>query len=128
MTGESVFGELKGGTLVNVSCNLAARLFDPTCVVLASFGSAVPFEIAVGVNGIVWVRASSCEFFGGPGCCVSLSNLPPHPTSSNAAMHTAAINSAILRSEGLNDEKCRLLVREIIDALQRNQALATGTE
>ena len=61
MTGESVFGELKGGTVLQVSCNLAQRLFNPGCAVLSSFGAAVPFEIAVGLNGMVWLRAGSRE-------------------------------------------------------------------
>ena len=67
MTGESIFGELRGGTVLRVSCNLAFRLFNPACAVLASFGAAVPFEVAVGLNGIVWVRASSRECSNGQG-------------------------------------------------------------
>ena len=62
MTGESIFGELRGGTVLHVSCNLAARLFNPSCAVLSSFGAAVPFEVAVGLNGLVWLRASSREY------------------------------------------------------------------
>lgn len=65
MTGESIFGELRGGTVLRVSCNLAARLFNPACAVLSSFGAAVPFEVAVGLNGFVWLRASSRAYAKG---------------------------------------------------------------
>jgi exosome complex component RRP40 len=59
MTGESIFGELSGGTILSVSCNHAERLFNPSCAVLSSFGTSVPFEVAVGLNGSIWLRAKT---------------------------------------------------------------------
>lgn len=59
MTGQSVYGELKGGTVIHVSTGLARRLLDPECAILTALGAGVPFEIAVGVNGTVWVQAAS---------------------------------------------------------------------
>lgn len=59
MTGQSVLGELRGGTLVRVPLAVARRLLDPDCVLLNALGEAVPFEVVVGVNGVVYVRAHS---------------------------------------------------------------------
>ena len=59
MTGQSVFGELKDGTVITVSLALARRLLKPDCAVLSALGQAWPFEIAVGLNGLVWLRAAS---------------------------------------------------------------------
>jgi exosome complex component RRP40 len=57
MTGQSLFGELKGGVLAHVSTGFARRLLDPSCALLATLGQSVPFEVAVGLNGLVWVAA-----------------------------------------------------------------------
>ena len=61
MTGESVFGRLAGGHVVSVSLGHARRLLDAQCAVLAAAGAAIPFEVAVGVNGMVWVQAAAGE-------------------------------------------------------------------
>ena len=61
MTGQSVFGELKGGTLLRVPTGHARRLLDPRAAVLTALGAALPFEVAVGVNGTVWVQAAKGE-------------------------------------------------------------------
>jgi exosome complex RNA-binding protein Rrp4 len=61
VTGQSVFGELKGGQLLEVSLAHARRLLAPECAVLAAFGAAVPFEVAVGVNGVLWLQAATGE-------------------------------------------------------------------
>jgi len=59
MTGEALYGELKGGALVAVSSLAARRLLDPRAAVLTALGGALPFEAAVGVNGLVWVQAAT---------------------------------------------------------------------
>lgn len=59
MTGEALFGELNGGTIVEVSPSYARRLLAPDHPLLEALGRTVPFEIAVGVNGVVWLRTAS---------------------------------------------------------------------
>lgn len=59
MTGESVFGELKGGNVVNCSHGLALQLVDSASAVLTALGEAIPFEMAVGANGCVWANAGN---------------------------------------------------------------------
>jgi exosome complex component RRP40 len=87
MTGQSVYGELKGGTLVRVSTGLARRLVDPSAAVLTALGGGLPFEVAVGVNGLVWVQAASgacaCGWAGGwlggeTACSVRVAGCPLH--------------------------------------------------
>ncbi len=83
-TGESIFGELRGGTLVRVSTALARRLLQPGCALLAGLGSGIPFELAVGLNGLVWVNAG-------------------------APQHVIAVANAIERAEFLDEEQCAAL-------------------
>lgn len=51
------FGGLTGGFVVRTSVGLARSLLAKDCVVLKALGKGVAFEIAVGMNGRVWVRA-----------------------------------------------------------------------
>lgn len=59
VTGESVFGPLKGGTSFNVPLAFAKKLRRSDCHVLRCLGRSVAFEIATGVNGHVWVDAET---------------------------------------------------------------------
>lgn len=53
------FGELTGGHVVRCSLGLARSLLDPRCAVLACLGELLPYEVAVGMNGRVWVKAGT---------------------------------------------------------------------
>eukprot|EP00879_Flechtneria_rotunda_P032228 GHRR01035400.1.p1 GENE.GHRR01035400.1~~GHRR01035400.1.p1 ORF type:complete len:102 (+),score=15.80 GHRR01035400.1:187-492(+) len=56
----SGFGGLKGGTLVECSPSQARALMGrPPPPLLAVLGAKFQFEMAVGVNGRVWVSADS---------------------------------------------------------------------
>jgi exosome complex RNA-binding protein Rrp4 len=95
MTGQSVYGELKGGTLVNTSTALARRLLSPSCALLSTLGSSLPFELAVGVNGLVWAAAGNVA-------------------------HTVAVTSAIERAEHLDEAQCATLAEQLAkDAMMR---------
>ena len=58
-------GELKGGMVFDVSLGMARRLLmarqkeDGGVVVLEEIAEKLPFEVAVGRNGRVWVNAGS---------------------------------------------------------------------
>lgn len=56
VSGETLYGELKGGNVVRVSLALARRLVSDERL-LGFLGERIPFESAVGVNGRVWLRA-----------------------------------------------------------------------
>lgn len=53
------YGELVGGYNFKVSTGLARSLLAPNCPVLAALGKRIPYEIAVGMNGRVWVNSGS---------------------------------------------------------------------
>ncbi|XP_058088774.1 uncharacterized protein LOC131235577 isoform X4 [Magnolia sinica] len=56
----SEFGPLKDGYMFETSTSLARMLLSsPTCPVLEALGKKQSFEIAVRLNGRVWVNASS---------------------------------------------------------------------
>mmetsp|Transcript_1623 Transcript_1623/g.2441 ORF Transcript_1623/g.2441 Transcript_1623/m.2441 type:complete len:276 (-) Transcript_1623:356-1183(-) len=57
MTGQSLFGELKGGHIFKVSLSLVQLLLDPKCVVLEALANGIAFEVAVGMNGWVWINS-----------------------------------------------------------------------
>jgi exosome complex component RRP40 len=71
---------------------MARRLLDPDCAVLAALGGVVPFELAVGANGLVWVQAASTK-------------------------HTVAVTNTILRCESLSDAEAQALVRAVLPKL-----------
>jgi len=50
-----------GGFLFAVPLHTVRKLLNPDCVLLSTLGKSVPFEIAVGMNGRVWIRARSVK-------------------------------------------------------------------
>lgn len=62
MTNEGTYGPLTGGTSFRISLGLARELLLPNNAVLAALDkSGIPFEIAIGVNGMVWVNSPEAE-------------------------------------------------------------------
>jgi exosome complex component RRP40 len=60
MTGESMFGELKGGYMLHCSLDLGASLLQERSPVLVELERLkLPFEIATGFNGRVWIDSTS---------------------------------------------------------------------
>ena len=50
-----------GGFMFGVSLNLVRKLLSPACCLLNKLGETAPFEVAVGMNGRVWLRARSVK-------------------------------------------------------------------
>ncbi|KAJ1730987.1 exosome non-catalytic core subunit rrp40 [Coemansia biformis] len=89
-TGKSEgYGELAGGFMFKCTLGLARRLIGSTAPVLAALGSELPFEIAIGVNGRVWVHAEGPE-------------------------KTVLAANAIRNSEYLDAKQCRQMVKELL--------------
>lgn len=97
------YGELSGGYVFKCSIGLAhsyvlfnrkstdrkiCRLLADDCVVLHHLGKVVPFEIAVGMNGKVWVNSASKK-------------------------HTILICNAILNSEFLQPNQIQSMVAKL---------------
>ncbi|RLO04332.1 hypothetical protein DYB28_011657 [Aphanomyces astaci] len=85
MTGLAIYGELTGGYVFKASIGLAKSLVQDECAVLESLGRAIPFELAVGVNGVVWLNSKSSQ-------------------------DTILVANAILNSEGLTPAQCEAMV------------------
>ncbi|RWS24451.1 exosome complex component RRP40-like protein, partial [Leptotrombidium deliense] len=47
------------GFMVTVPINVARRLLSPDCLLLRNLGTKFKYEIAVGLNGRVWIRGST---------------------------------------------------------------------
>jgi len=90
MTDEGTYGELRGGCTSPISVGLARELLDSKNVVLKELGkSQIPFEMCVGVNGVVWVHSTRAEY-------------------------TIMILNAIRSSEVMTEEQVRGMVRLLI--------------
>ncbi|KAI0495769.1 hypothetical protein KFK09_022072 [Dendrobium nobile] len=88
------FGPLKEGYMFDTSTGLARMLLSsPTCPILEALGRKLSYEIAVGLNGRVWVNASS------PSTVILVSN-------------------AIMRSEFLSDVQQKILVEKLMQRVQ----------
>lgn len=59
VTKESVFGELSGGHVFDCPPALCRRLMGTEVPVLDALANVAPFELAVGVNGRVWISSAS---------------------------------------------------------------------
>ncbi|ETV64836.1 hypothetical protein H257_18352 [Aphanomyces astaci] len=89
MTGLAIYGELTGGYVFKASIGLAKSLVQDECAVLESLGRAIPFELAVGVNGVVWLNSKSSQ-------------------------DTILVANAILNSEGLTPAQCEAMVAKLV--------------
>lgn len=49
------------GMLFNCSLNLARKLLSQSCTLLESLGKNVPHELAIGMNGRIWIKANSVD-------------------------------------------------------------------
>eukprot|EP00457_Paulinella_chromatophora_P013071 gb/GEZN01013341.1/.p1 GENE.gb/GEZN01013341.1/~~gb/GEZN01013341.1/.p1 ORF type:complete len:244 (+),score=33.86 gb/GEZN01013341.1/:176-907(+) len=92
VTGESVFGQLTGGYMFKCSLSLARKLLADTCPVLLALGAHIPFEVAVGANGLVWVNSAS-------------------------PITTVLITNCILNSEGINEPSMQRMVAKLVQSL-----------
>eukprot|EP01027_Heterolobosea_sp_BB2_P008943 GEZU01013248.1.p3 GENE.GEZU01013248.1~~GEZU01013248.1.p3 ORF type:complete len:109 (+),score=15.97 GEZU01013248.1:313-639(+) len=88
VTGQNMFGEITGGYVFECNLAMAKVLMEPDCAILQLIGQRAPFEIAVGMNGRVWINS--------------------HKTS-----HTIRISNAILNSEFLDRKQCEQLVKTL---------------
>ncbi|EAY76792.1 hypothetical protein OsI_04749 [Oryza sativa Indica Group] len=87
------FGQLKDGYMFDTSTGLSRMLLSsPTCPVLEALGKKLSFEIAVGLNGRVWVNA---------------------PSPSNVIV----VSNAIIKSESLSGIGQRSMVESLLERL-----------
>ncbi|GFZ07818.1 PNAS-3-like protein [Actinidia rufa] len=88
------YGPLKDGYMFESSTGLARLLLSsPTCPVLEALGKKLSFEIAIGLNGRVWVHADS------PSSVILVSN-------------------AIMNSESLSEVQQKIMVDKLLQRVQ----------
>ncbi|KAH7543826.1 hypothetical protein JRO89_XS15G0026100 [Xanthoceras sorbifolium] len=88
------FGLLKDGYMFETSTGLSRMLLSsPTCPLLEELGKQLSFEIAVGLNGRVWVNADS------PSTVVVVSN-------------------AIMNSESLSGVQQKIMVEKLLQRIK----------
>ncbi|KAL7720525.1 K Homology domain-containing protein [Entamoeba marina] len=59
---EDGFGKLDNGWTFSLQQSMCRRIMSDGCSALSSVGQYTAYEIAVGVNGVVWVRSQN-EFY-----------------------------------------------------------------
>lgn len=95
MTNEGTYGPLNGGTSFRVSIGLARELLLPENAVLSALDkSGIPFEIAIGVNGMVWLNSPEPEI-------------------------TIMILNAIKNSEVMPEDKVRGMVKVMVKNVKK---------
>jgi exosome complex component RRP40 len=87
-SGEAVYGKLCNGVVVKMSIGKAKSMLLPDCVVLNTLGRHFSYEVAVGMNGAVWIRAPDI-------------------------ITTIIIRNALLNSEFLDDHQIEAMVDEL---------------
>lgn len=88
-TNETIYGELCNGLLVHLSnISKANTLLTPNCIVLNSLGKHFPFEVAIGMNGLIWIKSQD-------------------------NMITVIIRNAILNSQYISDNEIEAMVDEL---------------
>ncbi|KAK9203115.1 hypothetical protein WN943_013369 [Citrus x changshan-huyou] len=86
------FGLLKDGYMFETSTGLSRMLLSsPTCPVLEELGKQLSFEIAVGLNGRVWVNAES------PSTVVLVSNAIMNSESLSAVQQKIMVDKLLQR-------------------------------
>ncbi|KAI7869445.1 hypothetical protein BDF14DRAFT_1782127 [Spinellus fusiger] len=83
------FGEVRGGYVFTCSLGLCRRLLNPKTPILALLGEEIPFELAVGMNGRVWVNA-------------------------NTVKETILVSNAIQNSEYLSEDELHSMVQQLM--------------
>lgn len=83
------FGPLNEGYMFKCSSGLARQCLATDSVVLNEIGRYLPFEIAVGVNGRIWVNSTS-------------------------TINTTVIANAIINSEYLSSENIVKMVKKLV--------------
>ena len=94
MTNEGTYGELKGGTCKRIPLGLARELLDPRNLVLKQLSKSLAFEVAIGVNGWLWVHSPRPEY-------------------------TILIQNAIMNSQVLTEAQVRGMVKSLVETVNR---------
>lgn len=85
------FGKLDGGIIFRCSLSYCRKLLARNCPVLKYLGKKIPYEIAVGLNGRVWINSQSPK-------------------------HTILVSNTIQLAEHLSEDKIEEMVSKMIES------------
>ncbi|XP_064626629.1 exosome complex component RRP40-like [Lineus longissimus] len=86
-------GVIKGGGLLfHSSLYLCRKILSPDCVLLKTLGRSMPYEIAIGMNGRIWIKGRS-------------------------AGEAIAIYNGITCAEHMDNEQIKVMCKKLLDAL-----------
>ena len=88
------FGPLNDGYLLKCSIGLSRQCLATDSVVLNEIGKYLPFEIAVGLNGRIWINSTN-------------------------SIHTVVIANAITNSEFLSSDMIITMVKKLVAKAQK---------
>jgi len=54
-------GLLEGGMMIQISLNCVRKITSKDCVLVKTLGKHLPFEMACGINGRIWIKATSIK-------------------------------------------------------------------
>lgn len=95
MTNEGCYGELRGGTCCRISTGLARELLHPANTVLTELATAkLAFEVAIGVNGFLWIHSPLPEY-------------------------TILIQNAVQNSAVMSEEQVRSMVKSLVYTVEK---------
>ena len=87
-------GVLSGGGFVfSVPLHVIRKLLSKDCVLLSTLGANLSFEVAVGMNGRIWIRGKT-------------------------AKETISLANAISAAEFMTNEEIKRMVNKLVDALK----------
>ncbi|KAF5946442.1 hypothetical protein HYC85_016670 [Camellia sinensis] len=105
------YGPLKDGFTFESSTGLARMLLSsPTCPVLEGLGKKLSFEIAVGLNGRVWVNAEA------PSTVILVSNAIMNSESLSGVQQKIMVEKLLQRVQNCDENMMWLEIHKIEDA------------
>ncbi|CAL5398145.1 unnamed protein product [Camellia sinensis] len=105
------YGPLKDGFTFESSTGLARMLLSsPTCPVLEGLGKKLSFEIAVGLNGRVWVNAEA------PSTVILISNAIMNSESLSGVQQQIMVEKLLQRVQNCDENMMWLEIHKIEDA------------
>lgn len=94
-SGETIYGQLTEGLVLRVTIQQTRAMLRPDCVLLSALGKHVAFEITVGMNGMVWIKAGN-------------------------VIDTIVIRNAIANAAFLDDAHTEAMVEQLVRRARRN--------
>lgn len=93
-SGESMFGALTEGIVVPLTLAHAKGFLNPDSVLLNALGRVLSFEVAIGLNGLVWIKSVN-------------------------ELHTIAIRNAMINSQSLDDVHIEAMVEILLKRIRQ---------